>query len=131
MTKDLYPAPARIKITCNVTSIKNGARYQSTEIGTNSMRNASAEYKDKIANAKLSAIYKHMSRGGGSDASVIVEDWDIAYFNDKIKLQRKTEDYEYKTGTRKRTFVWGVDKQTGKSVYRKRLLKKAQDKDFI
>lgn len=130
MTKELYPTPGRITVVCIVESIKNGRRYRSEEKGTNGMKNAARDYKEKIRGAKLLALYKHMSQGGGSEATITGVDYDIDYFTDKVTLHKKTEEYQYKDGTRKRTFVWGTDKATGKTVYHKRLVRKADVDDI-
>lgn len=124
MTKELYPAPGRIKITCRVISIKYGRKYTSTEIGNNSMNNVARDYKDKIFNAKLNAIYKHMKRGGGSDAVVEVTDFDIVYFTKQVKIIKEKEG-------KNKTYVYAVDKFTGKRVQRARILKKGKIDDFI
>ena len=130
MTKELYPAPGRIKVICKVTSIRNKRKFTSTETGTNSMHNVAKEYQEKIRNAKLNAIYKHMNRGGGSDATVEVIDFDIVYFTDKVKLHKEEEIYEYKDGYRKRTIVYATDKETGKRVNAARIVKKAKKDTF-
>lgn len=103
MVKSLYPAPARLKLMCIVSSIKNKKMFSTAEIGTNSMEFASRQYRDTkiVKNAKLNAIYKHMKRGGGSDATVKVEDFDIEYFDNFV--------------TRKKVFRF--DKRTNKKEF--------------
>jgi hypothetical protein len=131
MTKELYPAPARIKITCRVTSIRNGRKYSSEEVGTNSMLNASRDYKEKIQNAKLNAIYKHMNRGGGSDATVQVIDYDIVYFTKQVRIVKEIKSYKNKQGKiQKQTYAYAVDKNTGKRVNRARIVKKSTINDL-
>lgn len=131
MTKEIYSVPGRIKITCSVTSIRNKRKYTSTEVGTNSCINVSRDYKDKIMNAKLNAIYKHMNRGGGSDAVVTVIDFDITYFTRQVRIEKETKTFKNKQGkTQKRTYAYGVDKTTGKRVHRARIVKKAEMDDF-
>jgi hypothetical protein len=131
MTKEIYPAPGRIKITCSVTSIRNRKKYTSTEIGTNSCTNVARDYKDKIHNAKLNAIYKHMNRGGGSDAVVTVIDFDIVYFTRQVKIEKQTKSYKTKDGkVKKQTYAYAVDKNTNKRVHRARIVKKGEIGDF-
>lgn len=127
MTKELYPVPGRIKVTCRVTSIRNGRKYTSTEIGTNSMPNVVRDYQSKIANAKLNAIYKHVNRGGGSDAVVEVIDFDIKYFTDKVKIHKETK---YNNKRQKRTYVYATDKNTGRRVERARIVRKGELDNF-
>jgi hypothetical protein len=122
VTKELYPVPGRIIITCRVTSIRNRRKYTSTEIGTNSMHNVARDYKDKIQNAKLNAVYKHMNRGGGSDAVVEVIDFDISYFKDKVTIHREQIN--------KKKYVYATDKVTGKRVNKARIVRRGKINDF-
>ena len=97
------------------------------EKGSNSMHNVAAEYKEKIANAKLNAIYRHMSRGGGSDAVVEIQDYDIKYFTKKIKILK--EQRKNRNGVIK-TYVYGIDKNTGKRINKSRIVRKSDKDEF-
>lgn len=131
MTKELYPAPGRIKITCRVTSIRNKRKYSSTEVGTNSMTNVSRDYKEKIFNAKINAIYKHMARGGGSDAVVEVLDFDIVYFSKQVKIEKEIRTYKDKNGvTQKKRYAYATDKFSGRRVNRARIIRNGELEDF-
>jgi hypothetical protein len=125
MTKEIYAVPGRINIVCVVTSIRNRKKYTSTETGTNSMSNVARDYKEKIYNAKLNAIYKYMNRGGGSDAVVEVKDFDITYFTNQIKIIKEVHQYKDKNGDiQRKRYAYGVDKTTNKRVNRARIIRK-------
>lgn len=127
MTKQLLPAPGRIKIICHVVSIRNRRKYTSTEVGTNSCTNVARDYQTKIKNAKLNAIYKHMNKGGGSDAVVEVTDFDIEYFIKVVKIV-KYEKVD-KKGNKKR-YAYAVSKTTGKRVNPARIIKNGDIEHF-
>lgn len=126
MTKELYPAPGQIILTCRVTSIKYGKNFTTTEIGTNSMTNVSRDYKNKVLNAKLNSIYKHMNKGGGSDAVVEVIDFDIKYFKNIVKIEKKQRTVRGK----KYTYVYSRNKKTGKLTNRPRKLRRGDINGF-
>ena len=97
MTKQLYKAPAQVRITFLVQSRKNKRRFTTTETGVNSTFDAKKAVEDKrfIENARLNAIYKHMAKGGNSSAITSVVDYEIFYFTDLARVEKR----KYKNGT--------------------------------
>lgn len=133
MTKNLYPAPGQIILQCRVSSISGRRVFTTVEIGTNSMMNVAREYKDKVANAKLSSIYKHMAKGGSSNAQVEVIDYDIKYLDKKFGVRRRKE-YESVPirnekgrviGEEIKTYAVAYDKTNGKRLG-KRILRRGE-----
>jgi len=121
MTKNLYPAPGQIRLYCIVSSKKGRYNFITEDIGTNSMMNVAQEYKSKVENAKINAIYKHYKKGGTSDAKVQVVDYDIFYQDKFYGVTRRIETE--KRGNKTIKYATAYEKSTGKRLG-KRLLRK-------
>jgi hypothetical protein len=95
------------------------------------MSNVARDYKEKIGNAKLNAIYKHMNRGGGSDAIVEASDFDITYFTTQVKIVKEDRSFKDKNGVmQKRRYAYALDRDRGKQVFRPRIIRKGDVEEF-
>jgi len=111
VTKALYPSKGQIILKCVCRSVIGRRVFTTREDGTNSMNNISAQYRNPkiLKNARLNALYKHMSKGGNSSGTVEVLDFHFNYYTDTVEIKRvlrydkRTKKREYWSESRRKS----------------------------